>query len=220
MTLPDPANFTDPIAFLRAIHAVVLRNSMELERLATDAATEGVFKSFAMHPEWEELLNFYTKAAPQHEKSEEDYLFPALVRRLPRIGFQQPDSPIRFLVEGHEVMQGRMESLVKAWRQFKRKDRDSASLDASAHRHSADDADFVSIAKELASLYRDHVKTEEEKVYSVADGMFDAEERAEMLDGIRSMYDNEATTGGGIQWDAPQFSDPKYSFVYRKPDDD
>jgi hypothetical protein len=219
MTLPDPATFQDPIAFLRAIHALVLRNSQELERLASDAEKNGVFKSFAQHPEWEDLFLFYSKAAPQHEKSEEDCLFPVLVRRIPRMGFQQPDSPIRFLIEGHEVMQSRMEPLVKAWMQFKRKQRDDASLARSAERHAKDDEAFCSVAKELAALYRDHVKMEEEKIYSVADGILDGSERAEILAGLRSMYDNEANTGVPT-FGVPQFSNPNYTYVYRDRDGD
>jgi hemerythrin-like domain-containing protein len=219
MKLPDPAQYDDPIKFLRAIHGIVLKNSDELERLAADAEQQGVFKSFAAHPEWNELLTFYTKAAPQHEKSEEEFLFPVLTRKLPRMGFQNADSPIRFLVDGHDVLQARMMPLVKAWEQFKRKERDPSSLEASAERHAEDDAQFVAVARELAKLYRDHITTEEEKVYSVADKMLGDSEREEILDGLRQEYDNEANTGG-IQFDPPQFSNPVYTMRYRPPTSD
>lgn len=219
MKLPDPANYDDPIKFLRAIHAIVLKNSEELERLALDAEQEGVFKSFASHPEWNDLLLFYLKAAPQHEKSEEEWLFPVLTRKMPRLGFQNADSPIRFLVDGHDVLQARMMPLIKAWEQFKRKDRDESSLGASAERHAAEDAEFVAIARELAKLYRDHVDTEEQRVYSVADKMLGDADREEILEGLRSEYDNEANTGG-IQFDPPQFSNPAYTMTYRRPSDD
>jgi hemerythrin-like domain-containing protein len=220
MKLPDPSQYDDPIKFLRAIHGLVLQNSLELERLAADAEQRGVFASFASHPEWDDLLNFYTKAAPQHEKSEEEYLFPVLVRKLPRMGFQYEDSPIRFLVDGHDVLQARMIPLVSAWTQFKRKDRDAASLAASAGRHSDEDKQFVAVARELASLYRDHIKMEEDRVYTVADKMLGSDERVEIMAGLRSEYDNEAVTGS-VYFDPPQFSNPQFDFVYRpKPDDE
>ena len=219
MNLPDPAKYDDPIKFLRATHGIVLKNSDELDRLATDAEQNGVFKSFATHPEWNDLLLFYSKAAPQHEKAEEAYLFPALERKLPRMGFQNADSPIRFLIEGHDVMTNRMIPLVKAWTQFKRKDRDGASLAESAQRHTAEDAEFVAVAHELAAMYRDHVKTEEEKIYSLADKLLGDAEREEILDGIRSDYDNQAVSSA-VYFDRPQFSNPQYNIVYRAPSDD
>src|SRR3954464_3136710 len=105
MILPDPNNFSDGVAFFREMHKVVLKSCADLDGLMDDAEKQGVFKSFANRPEWEELFRFFTVIAPEHERDEERCLFPMLREKLPHVGFQPLDAPIHFLIEGHDVLE-------------------------------------------------------------------------------------------------------------------
>jgi hypothetical protein len=206
MTLPDPKSYQNAVQFFHDMHKVVLHNAAELERLLSDAEKNGVFRSFAIHNEWEELFYFFTEVAPQHERDEERVLFPALIPKIPRVGFQPPTAPIHFLVEGHEVMQAKTIRLLEDWQAFRHIKR--ATDLANAHeKHQAEDAAFIAAGRELVALYREHVALEEERVYSVADKMLSGAEKLELMEALREEHDEETTTTM-LEFDSPQFSDP------------
>jgi len=215
--IPDLSKYLDGIQFFRDTHKLVLRNCADLEQLLRDAETRGVFASFAARPEWNTVFEFFLKAAPQHERDEERFLFPMITAKLPRMGFQQPDAPIRFLVEGHQVLQRNMEALVRDWEDFRKKPRDEASLIHSREQHAIEDAAFIASGRELVSMYRDHVAVEEERVYSVADKVLTGTDRLALLDSLRAAYDNEAMTPS-MEFEAPQYTDPKYQIRYHSTD--
>ena len=210
VNLPDPKDYTDGVLFFHDVHKIVLHNCAELNNLLDDANAHGVFQSFASHPEWESLFHFFTVDAVRHERDETDFLFPALQARVPHMGFQQPDSPIRFLIEGHDILSKKMETLVHDWEAFRSKSLDETAL-ASAHAvHAAEDAAFIANGHELVKLYREHVKLEEERVYSVADKVLSGSEKLELADRLRDVYDNEAITSF-FNFDEPQFTDTHYN---------
>ncbi len=217
MTLPDPAQYLDGVQFFRDMHKVVLHNCALLETLLSDAEANGVFASFAAKPEWNSVFEFFLKAAPHHERDEERFLFPIITAKLPRMGFQQPDAPIRFLVEGHDVLQHETRQLVTAWDAFRNKKRDPATLKQAHAIHAAEDAAFIALGRELVSLYRDHIATEEAKVYSVADKVLTGTERLALIEALQGEYDNEAMTAIA-EFDTPQYSDPSYNVKYHPTD--
>ena len=47
MTLPNPNDYSDGVAFFRDMHKLVLRSCADLDTLLADAEARGVFKSFA-----------------------------------------------------------------------------------------------------------------------------------------------------------------------------
>jgi hemerythrin-like domain-containing protein len=216
MTLPDPKHYRDAVLFFHDMHKVVLHNAAELERLLADAEASGVFQSFASHTDWEELFYFFTEVAPQHERDEERILFPALMPKLPRVGFQPPTAPIRFLVEGHDVLKTKTVRLLEDWQSFRQIKRDTDL--ASAHeKHQQEDAAFIRAGRDLVALYREHVALEEERVYSVAEKMLSGAEKLALMDALRNEVDEETTTTL-LEFDTPQFSDPKLRSNYESTD--
>jgi hypothetical protein len=216
MTLPDPKNYQNAVQFFHDMHKIVLHNAAELERLLNDAEKNGVFRSFATHIEWEELFYFFTEIAPQHERDEERILFPALIPKIPRVGFQPPTAPIRFLIEGHEVMQAKTIRLLEDWQAFRHINR-ASDLTDSHDKHQQEDAAFIAAGRELVALYREHVALEEERVYSVADKILSGAEKLELMDALRGEHDEETTTTM-LTFDAPQFSDPHMQKGYETTD--
>lgn len=212
MTLPDPQNYSNGVRFFHDSHKVVLQACALLDELLSDAEKQGVFQSFGLRPEWKEVFDFFEKSAPRHERDEDEFLFPVVASRVPHMGFQQPDSTIRFLMEGHEVMMRKIEPLVRDWQQFLSRSPDAPAL-ASAHAaHAVEDAQFIANGKELIKLYREHVEIEETRVYAVAEKVLSGEEKLAMIDRIREAYDNEEITGF-FTFDTPQFTDPRYNAI-------
>jgi hemerythrin-like domain-containing protein len=210
VNLPDPKDYTDGVKFFRDTHIVVLHNCAELSRMLDDAEAKGVFQSFASHQEWESLFHFFTVDAPRHEHDEEEYLFPTIAARVPHVGFQQPDSPIRFLIEGHQVLARKTRALVHDWTIFRATPHDPASLGSAHATHTKEDANFIAVGRELVRQYREHIAIEDQRVYDVADKVLSIEEKLELADRLRDAYDNEAITSL-INFDEPQFSDPHYN---------
>jgi hemerythrin-like domain-containing protein len=213
MNLPDPQHYQDGILFFHDTHKIILHECGELEELLADAQTRGVFQSFAARPEWNDVFDFFQKSAPRHERDEDDFLFPAVAARVPRMGFQQPDSTIRFLTEGHEMLLRRMAPLLKDWEAFRSVPRDVTALEAAHDMHEQEDARFIANCRELVRLYREHIALEETRVYSVADKVLSGEEKLELIDRIREAYGNEAVTGI-FNFDEPRFSNPAYNVIY------
>jgi hemerythrin-like domain-containing protein len=213
MISPNPKDYIDCIQFLRDMHKVILHNCAVLDMLLNDAESEGVFSSFAKNPKWNSIFEFFQTDAPLHERDEARFLFPALAARVPRVGFQQPNAPIRFLIEGHDILQRETEALVHDWKIFREQKRDPADIAASHSKHLAEDTAFISIGRELVSLYRDHVATEEQRVYSVAEKVLSGDERYALMEIIRTAYGDEAITQIP-EFEKPQYSDPSYEPHY------
>jgi hemerythrin-like domain-containing protein len=205
MISPEPNDYIDCVKFLRDMHKVILHHCALLETLLNDAEKEGVFASFATKPEWNSIFVFFQNDAPRHERDEERFFFPALAMRVSRVGFQQPNAPIRFLIEGHNVMQREMEGLVRDWKSFREQKRDSEEIASSHERHLAEDAAFIALGRVLVRLYREHIAREEERVYSVADKVLSGQERLMVMEEIRAAYGEEAVT------EIPQFGEPRFS---------
>jgi hemerythrin-like domain-containing protein len=213
MISPDPKDYIDCVQFMRDMHKVILHNCAALDTLLDDAENEGVFASFAKNPEWNSAFDFFQNDAPLHERDEEHFLFPALATKVPRVGFQQPNAPIRFLIEGHDILKRETEALVHDWKIFREQKRDPADIAASHAKHVAEDNAFIAIGRELVSLYRDHIATEEQRVYSVADKVLSGDERFTIMEMIKSAYGSEAITSIP-EFEKPQFSDPSYEPHY------
>jgi hemerythrin-like domain-containing protein len=210
MNLPDPQKYKDGVQYFRDTHKIILHACAELETLLADAESRGVFQSFASRPEWNDIFDFFQKAAPRHEREEDEFLFPAVAAHIPRVGFQQPGSTIRFLTEGHEVLQRKMDVLVHDWEAFRNISRDAASLGAAHATHTSEDARFIATGRELARLYREHITLEETQVYAVADKLLSGVEKLELIDRVRESYADEVVTSGFV-FDEPRFSDPSYN---------
>jgi hemerythrin-like domain-containing protein len=212
MNLPDPRSYQDGVRYFHDVHKIILEHCAELETLLADAESQGVFQSFATRPEWNEIFDFFQKAAPRHEREEELFLFPALAARVPRVGFQQPNSTIRFLTEGHEVLQRNMKMLVQDWEAFRNITNEAASLGDVHATHTSEDARFVATARELVQLYRNHISMEEIRVYTIAEKLLSGTEKKELMDQIRESYADEIVTAGFV-FDEPRFSNPDYNLA-------
>ncbi len=213
MNLPDPQSYQDGIQYFHDTHKIILHECAELEELLSDAESQGVFQSFASRPEWNEVFDFFQKAAPRHEREEMALLFPAVATHVPHVGFQQPGSTIRFLTEGHEVLQRNMQTLVQDWEAFRNVTRDAASLGAAHATHTSEDARFIATGRELVRLYREHITLEESRVYTVAEKLMSGEEKLELIDQLREAYADEVVTSGFL-FDEPRFSDPAYNVIH------
>ena len=211
MTLPEPSQYTDGVLFFHDMHKVVLHECAELEALLSDAEKNGVFASFSAKPEWKDVFAFFQKAAPIHERDEERFLFPLVIQRVPRMGFQQPDAPIHFLLEGHDIMQKGLEKLVMAWDAFLKKREEGKTSDP--QKHAAEDAAFIAQGRELASLYRDHVAVEEQRVYSVAEKVLTGSDKLALRDALVDAHDNEAIMPV-MQFETPVFTNSQYNITY------
>lgn len=193
--LPDPREFEDPIQFLRAAHVVVTRELSLLESLLDDATNHGLDTSFREKSEWLEIFHFFTNSVGQHEEDEEEALFPYVRERIPNLGFQLPDAPIHFLTQGHEALKVRVEELVAVWREFQ-----------SGKVH--DVSSFVAAGRELISLYKDHIATEERAVYQPANEALSPMERVAIMDLIRHNHSKSR------YMEVPQFGRPSISGNY------
>lgn len=213
MNLPDPKNYQDGVLYFHDTHKLVLHECSELEGLLADAESRGVFQSFGFRPEWEEVLNFFRKAAPHHEREEETLLFPMVAVHVPRVGFQQPNSTFRFLVDGHDALERSMKVLEHDWEVFCNKPRTANELDAAHDMHSEEDARFVSTGRELVALYREHIALEETRVYAIAEKLLSGAEKLQLMDLIRASNGDDAITTI-LNYEEPQFSDSTYNIIY------
>ena len=210
MNLPDPKDYTNGLQFFVDCHKVVLHNCAELSRVLDDAEARGVFRSFAEQPEWETLFRFFTVDALRHEADETELLFPLLADRVPHVGFQQPGSTIRFLIEGHEVLARQTNVLLHDWEVFRSHPHDPVSLGEAHAKHTVEDATFIKTGRELVRLYREHVALENERVYAVAETVLSGEQKLLLADKLLDRYANEAVTAF-YNFDEPQFTDPRYN---------
>jgi hemerythrin-like domain-containing protein len=193
--LPDPNEYEDPVQFLRAAHVVVTKELNLLSRLLDDAESQGLDHSFRLSSEWMEIFHFFTVSVIQHEDDEEQALFPIVRERVPNLGFQLPDAPIHFLTKGHKLLEQRVADLVQVWKEFQ-------------SGRAVDSQSFVASGRELISLYKDHISTEEQAVYKVANEVLTPHERLDIMEIIRRNHSHS------MGMDAPQFERPSVSGNY------
>jgi len=202
--LPDPNKYNDPIRYFRECHALIITLINQLEQLTQEAEKKGVKQSIKEDRGWRDILDFLVNVAPIHEMDEEEALFPLIFEKVPHVGFQQPSSPIRFIEEQHTAMQQHSIELLKIWRQTIAKDEIS---DDEANK-------FILGAKELAAIYREHIRRENEIIYTTAnDELLSPQERQNIIEKIREMHGKEVISGM-FDYEAPVFSDPSYKPTY------
>ena len=193
--LPDPHQFQDPIHFLRAAHAVIVKELDLLKRLLADVQSQGLAESFRKKSEWLEIFHFFSNSVGQHEEDEEEALFPYLRERVPNLGFQLPDAPIHFLTQGHDLLRKRVEDLVEVWRSYQ-----SGGAIEAEH--------FIATGYELNSLYKDHIAMEEKAVYQPANEVLTPMERLAIMDRIQHNHSKSR------YMEVPQFERPSVSGNY------
>ncbi len=200
--LPDPNKYNDPIKFFRDSHALITTQINLLEKLAQTAEASGNMKSVREDTRWAELLDFLINSAPRHEMDEELALFPIVLEKIPHVGFQHGETPIRFIHEQHEIIQRRTNDLIIFWK--KTLDKPEIS-DAEA-------AQFIAGAKELVAIFRDHMRHENELIYTTAnDDLLSPVDRQKILEMIRENNSKE------VMSDFLEYDQPTYSLTGYKP---
>ena len=107
---------------------------------------------------------------------EEIALFPLVFERTPHFGFQSPGSASRFMSEQHEAMQYKSIALLKFWQASLGKDELT----------SEESTTFIRTVKELVELYHEHVRKENEIIYTTAnDDLLSPQDRQDMIEKIR-----------------------------------
>ncbi len=201
--LPDPNKYKDPIKYFRDCHALITTQINLLEKLWQSAEANGVIKSIKEDKEWGELLDFLVNVAPRHEIDEENSLFPLVLEKLPHIGFQQDTTPMRFIHEQHEVMLIRSTALLRLWRQTLEK---NEITDDEA-------TQFLSGAKELTGILREHIRRENEVIYTTAnDELLSPADRQQILESVRENHNKEVQTAF-LAFDEPTYTLKGYSPV-------
>jgi len=199
--LPDPNKYSDPIRYFRDSHALIITLINQLDDLIKSAEQKGIKKSIIEDKAWREILEFLVNVAPIHEQDEEMALFPLVFKKVPHVGFQMANSPIRFIHEQHEVMQMHSIELLQIWKQTLIK---NELTDEEANR-------FILGAKQLAAIYREHVRTENEIIYTTAnDELLSPQERESIMNTIREHHGAEVITPY-FDYEAPVISNPAYS---------
>lgn len=194
--LPDPDKYNDPIKFFRDCHALIVTQVNLLEQLSLDAESKGVIKSLKDDKRWADLLDFFVNTAPLHEIDEEMALFPIVFEKIPHFGFQSPDSAKQFIEGQHEVMQFKSIALLRFWKQ---------SL-AKTELTSDESTTFIQTAKELVALYREHIRRENEIIYTVAnDELLSPQERQQIIKMVRENR-SEVVQTPYMDFDEPTFT--------------
>jgi hemerythrin-like domain-containing protein len=202
--LPDPNKYNDPIRYFRDCHALIVTLINQLDQLTLDAEKTGIKKSIAEDRGWRDLLDFFVNTAPIHELDEEAALFPLIFEKIPHMGFQQNSSPIHFIHAQHEIMQSHSIDLLKIWKQTLAK---TELTDDEANR-------FILGAKELAAIYREHVRRENEIIYTTAnDELLSPDERERIIEKIRELHGREVISGV-FDYDSPVFSDSAFTPIF------
>ncbi|MFI5263288.1 MAG: hemerythrin domain-containing protein [Candidatus Kapaibacterium sp.] len=200
--LPDPDKYNDPIKFFRDCHALIITQVNLLEQLVLDAESKGVIWSLKKDSRWADLLDFFVNTAPLHEMDEEVALFPVVVEKIPHFGFQSPDSAKRFIEDQHEMLQYKSGALLRFWKESLGKNELSSD----------ESTTFVRNAKELISLYREHVRKENEIIYTLAnDELLSPQERQDVIEKIR---ENRSEV---VQTAYLDFEEPTYTLKGYKP---
>ncbi len=207
--VPNIEDYADPIQYLRAMHLVILDRVHTLEALIQRAQKIKTTGLDLQDPVWPELLYFFSRVLPLHERDEEEALFPVVLQKLPRMGFQPRNSPIDFLLNGHELLTERTELLTDIWRKYMDVGRAGSS--------EATEKAFLDTATELVQLLREHIATEDKQVYSKANDLLTPEERSSIMANIEQRH-METVAMPMPEYDIPMFSLP-LKFTIGEPED-
>jgi hemerythrin-like domain-containing protein len=199
--LPDPNKYNDPIKYFRDSHALITTQVNLLEKLTHSAELKGVIKSITEDKEWAEILDFFVNTATRHEIDEELALFPYMLDKIPHVGFQQSSTPIRFIHEQHESMLLRATELLRIWKQ------------TLAQKEITNDeaTQFIIGARELVTNFREHMRRENELIYTTAnDELLSPSDRQKILEIIRENNSKEVMSDY-LAYDQPTYSLTGYS---------
>lgn len=195
-SVPEIEAFQDPIQYLRAMHVAILDRIAALEKLVE--AAQNTAPNFE-DPLWPELLHFFRRVLPIHERDEEESLFPVLMSKLPHIGFQPRNSPSDFILSGHEIMNQHAESLVVLWHLF---------MDKGMVVYSGvSGKPFFETATELVKLVREHIELESREVYANANDLLSPDERNRIMETIKKRHQSSVEMPTPL-YDTPTLSMP------------
>ena len=161
-----PASFSDPIRLLKECHE---RVEMFLGVLCSLAAQNGGPLQVADAQSLGTALKYFREAAPQHTADEEDSLFPRL-RSKPPSAVRSVLSELARLEQDHRYaasLHQDVNSLGQRWLT-----RGQLTID---EQHG-----FAVSVKKLASMYRAHIRTEEDTVFPIAASVLSEKERSEV----------------------------------------
>jgi hemerythrin-like domain-containing protein len=138
------------------------------------------------HADLEASLRYFREAAPKHTADEEETLFPRL-RSLDHPGLKAPLEKISSLENDY----------ARAERSHAVVDRLGQQWLASGSLEVADAERFAQLVDELATLYREHIGTEERELFPAAAGVLDRSEREAMGDEMRTRRGLPKANGEG-----------------------
>jgi hemerythrin-like domain-containing protein len=184
--LPEPQAYNDPIRYFRDSHGVINEALQVFERLLGEVTAIGLEKSLAQSAEpWADVLQFFKRSGPRHEREEEETLFPVMSAKLPSIGFRSANDPAKFLSSEHFEMRRLTRTLTDIWNQFK----------VSSTINVEQIADFQRAGTELLAVYRQHIAKENEIIYKLAnEELLSPDEREFIMNGIVNLNSPQSTT--------------------------
>jgi len=200
--LPDPRRYQDPIRYFRDSHGIINDQLAQFETLLAEIASIGLEQSFKKNEDlWKELLQFFKRSGPRHEREEEQTLFPVLSDKLPSIGFKSPNDPSKFLSAEHFEMKRLTSSLTDLWKEFQANPVGSLELTAN----------FQRTGEHLLAIYRQHIAKENEIIYKLAnEELLTPDERESVMDGIVVLNSPQSSTAI-FNYDQSDFSDASKS---------
>lgn len=184
--LPDPKKYKDPIRYFRDSHGVINEALVTLELLLKEAATVGLEKSLTENASaWAEILQFFRRSGPRHEKEEEETLFPVMSEKLPSIGFRSQDDPSKFLAGEHFEMRRLTRALNDISNQIRQSG--ASNLDQAA--------EFQRTGAQLLAVYMQHIAKENEIIYKLAnEELLTPDERETVMEGIVALNSPQSIT--------------------------
>lgn len=148
--------FDDPVGVLRACHTRIERHCATLLKLPAHLRTAGCDEQ--AREAAGRIVRYFSKAAPDHHRDEEEDLFPVL---------RESDAGLATAIDRLEGEHARMEA---AW--------DELLPLLSAPERMADDIDaFERSAQRFAAIYREHIAAEEQGVFTPAESLLTPEEK-------------------------------------------
>lgn len=155
--LSGPApGFEDPFAMLEACHERVNRMLALLARLREHLAGHGADTS--ARDAARDVMRYFDQAAPQHHRDEELHVFPPLIAQAD----PQTVQVVRRLQQDHVQMESRWQAARRVLAAIQ-----AGELQALSSEDGAALDDF-------ASLYDEHIRAEEDRIYPAATVLLDA----------------------------------------------
>ena len=180
-TVPNVDEYDDPVRYLRAMHAAILERVGVLEVHANESSSAR--ESIA------ELLTFFGRTLPIHERDEEESLFPVLIEKSHRVGFQPVDPEFEFLHRDHDRLNAQNREL------FEQLESEESS-----------DTWRLSAATFAANI-REHIANEDRLVYANANDRLSPEERIAIMQALKQRHQRSVAMPS-FQFDQPTSSMP------------